>query len=154
MAFWTVLVSKRGTEGSMVRSFSRRAETMSPTGRDDLTKTLTPMLILGSPDTAAARFVTRLGLGTSSNYDAAVAAAKIRLLTAPMERSRMLDNDRAIAPRFIVPDCGEWLWRSLAAARPEPTPFDGLFEPPAEIETPVAEANALQLMAFASECAV
>lgn len=119
-----------------------------------LTKTLTPMLILGSPDTAAARFVTRLGLGTSSNYDAAEAAAKIRLLTAPMERSRMLDNARAIAPRFIVPDCGEWLWRSLAAARPEPTPFDGLFEPPAEIETPVAEANALQLMAFASECAV
>jgi hypothetical protein len=109
-------------------------------------------LILGSPDTAAARFVTRLGLGASSNYDAAEAAAKIRLLTTSRERDRLLDNARAIAPRFILPGCGEWLWRSLAAARPEPTPFDGLFESPAGSRTPIAETDASPLMAFAAEC--
>jgi radical SAM protein with 4Fe4S-binding SPASM domain len=92
-----------------------------------LTKTLTPMLVLGSGKTAAARFVNQFGLGTSSNYDAAGAPDKIAQITAPERRGRLLENARRIATCFLLPDCGAWIWRSLAAKQPEPTPFDHLY---------------------------
>ena len=102
-----------------------------------LTKTLTPMLVLGSARTAAARFVNQFGLGVSSNYDAAEAQDKIAELTIPARRTTLMANARRVAPAFLLPGCGEWLWRSLAAKRPEPTPFDHLYQ--ADVApTPVA----------------
>ena len=92
-----------------------------------LTKTLTPMLVLGSGKTAAARFIKQFGIGTSSNYDAVGAPNKIAQITAPEHRARLLENARRLAPCFLMPDCGEWIWRSLAAKQPEPTPFDHLY---------------------------
>jgi MoaA/NifB/PqqE/SkfB family radical SAM enzyme/tetratricopeptide (TPR) repeat protein len=92
-----------------------------------VTKTLTPMLVLGSVKTAAARFVTQFGLGTSSNYDAGEAQAKIAEITAPARRAELLANARRVAPGFLMPGCGEWIWRSLAAKQAGPTPFDTLY---------------------------
>ncbi|WP_414663078.1 glycosyltransferase family protein [Horticoccus sp. 23ND18S-11] len=92
-----------------------------------LTKTLTPMLVLGSAKTAAARFVNQFGLGVSSNYDASEAQAKIEEITAPTQRTRLLANARRVAPCFLMPACGEWIWQSLAAKRALPTPFDTLY---------------------------
>ena len=106
-----------------------------------LTKTLTPMLVLGSAKTAAARFVGQCGLGTSSNYDAGDAAAKIEWITTPDNRAKLLENARRLAPCFFMPECGAWIWGSLAAKRPEPTPFDRLYDlpEPAEPAAPAAE---------------
>jgi len=92
-----------------------------------LTKTFTPMLVLGSPETAAARFVERLGSGVSSNYDAGDACEKIAAITAPENREQRLGNARRAAAGFVMPGCGEWIWRSLAARECAPTPFDDLF---------------------------
>ncbi len=92
-----------------------------------VTKTQTPMLVLGSPRTAAARFVAQFGLGLSSNYDAAEAEETIAALVDPVRRSGMLASARRVASCFLVPDAGAWIWRSLAAGRPEPTPFDTEF---------------------------
>lgn len=94
-----------------------------------LTKTLTPMLVLGSDRTAAARFVNHFGLGASSNYRADEAPAKIEQVTTPEARAQLLANARRLAPAFLMPDCGQWIWRSLAARRAEPSPFDALFPP-------------------------
>lgn len=93
-----------------------------------LTKTHTPMLVLGSERTAAARFVHQFDLGLSSNYDAAEAGAKIAEITAPERRARLLGSARRVSPSFLVPDCGEWIWRSLAAKAPQPTPFDRIYQ--------------------------
>lgn len=106
-----------------------------------LTKTFTPMLVLGSPKTAAARFVQQFGLGTSSNYEASEARAKIDEITLPGRRIEILANARRLAPSFLMPDCGEWIWRSLAGKASEPTPFDQLYRAPSA--TPVIEQVAV-----------
>lgn len=92
-----------------------------------LTKTFTPMLVLGSAKTAAARFVNQFGLGLSSNYEPADAQEKIAELTAPARRAELTANARRIALSFLMPDCGDWIWHSLAAKTPQPTPFDALY---------------------------
>lgn len=104
-----------------------------------LTKTFTPMLILGSPKTAAAAFVNRFGVGASAGYDAAEVQARITELTSPARGRELRDNARRLAPCFLLPDAGEWIWRSLAAKQAGPAPFDPLYrraesvasEPPA-----------------------
>lgn len=92
-----------------------------------LTKTHTPMLVLGSPKTAAARFVSQFGLGVTSNYDATEAQEKIREITEPEFRDRLVANACKVAPSFLMPECGEWIWKSLAAKTPLATPFDALY---------------------------
>jgi MoaA/NifB/PqqE/SkfB family radical SAM enzyme len=71
--------------------------------------------------------VEQFGLGTSSNYDAGEASAKIAEITGPDNRTRLLANAHKLAPSFLMPDAGAWIWRSLAAKRAEPTPFDQLY---------------------------
>ncbi len=93
-----------------------------------LTKTLTPMLVLGSPKTAAARFVEQFGLGVSSNYDATEAREKIGEITDSARRAELTANARRVAPSFLMAAGGDWIWRSLAAKQALPTPFDHLFE--------------------------
>lgn len=107
-----------------------------------LTKTFTPMLVLGSPKTAAARFVAQFGLGTSSNYDAGEAREKIEQITAPENRAQLLANARQLAPCFLLPDAGEWIWRSLASKQPEPTPFEHLYQNAAPDHAATAEGSA------------
>jgi MoaA/NifB/PqqE/SkfB family radical SAM enzyme len=99
-----------------------------------VTKTLTPMLVLGSPKTAAARFVTQFGLGLAVPYDAGAARAQIDAIIAPERRRQFLDQARRVAPCFLLPDCGEWIWRSLEAKRALPTPFDDLYRRPGSPE--------------------
>jgi MoaA/NifB/PqqE/SkfB family radical SAM enzyme/tetratricopeptide (TPR) repeat protein len=113
-----------------------------------LTKTFTPMLVLGSPKTAAACFVEQFGLGLSSNYDAAGAQDKITEITSPTRRAELVANARKVAPAFLMPDCGEWLWRCLAAKSPQPTPFDSLYP---NIASSAVPAAALETAGTASE---
>ncbi|MBC7368197.1 MAG: glycosyltransferase [Undibacterium sp.] len=101
-----------------------------------LTKTLTPMLVLGSPETAAARLVERCGLGVSSNYDVNDAREKIAAITAPENLAQRRENFRRAAECFVIPGCGEWIWRSLAKGEAQPAPFDELFAATLVSETP------------------
>ena len=92
-----------------------------------LTKTHTPMLVLGHHDTAAARFVESLRLGLASSYDADNAAQCIDALTSPERRAEWLENAERAARQFIFPDCGKWIWQSLEVGHVLPCPFDTLF---------------------------
>lgn len=92
-----------------------------------LTKTYTPMLVLGSPKTAAARFVEKFGLGLSSNYDPTEAREKITAITEPTRRAELTANARRVAPSFLMSAGGDWIWRSLAGKESLPTPFDHLY---------------------------
>jgi tetratricopeptide (TPR) repeat protein len=84
-----------------------------------LAQTFTPMLVLGSPATAAAGFVRRLGIGLCASYEPADAAAVIQRMLDPAEREPMVAHARRIAPAFVMPGAGDWIWRSLAAGRLE-----------------------------------
>jgi len=100
-----------------------------------LTKTFTPMLVLGSAKTAAARFVNQFGLGLCSNFESPEAKERIAEITATGRRAEMTANARRIALSFLMPDCGQWIWHSLAAKAPQPTPFDALYSNLARTQT-------------------
>lgn len=96
----------------------------------------TPLLVLGSAETAAAHFVTHLGIGLVAPYDPAEAAVAIAQLTGA-ERPAVLDAIRRHARAFVMPDAGEWIWTSLAAGRPGPTPFAHIWADSAEKVEPM-----------------
>ncbi len=90
-------------------------------------QTMTPMLVIGHEATAASRFVSRFGLGSVVAYDAADPRAALRPLLEKESRQRILANIARCADKFVQPDAGAWLWRSLEAGRALPAPFIELY---------------------------
>jgi hypothetical protein len=89
----------------------------------------TPVMILGSEETAAGRFVTRLQTGLCSRYDRQDLQGQIGRLLDPRLNRALRDNIRRWSGSFVLPEAGEWLWRSLQAGRPEPAAFHAAFPP-------------------------
>ena len=85
-----------------------------------------PMLVLGNADTAAARFVTRSGIGVVAPYDRAAFLESVRRITDPVENRRMRDAAAALAPRYSDAGAAEWIWRSLARGEPADARFQQL----------------------------
>ncbi len=92
-----------------------------------LTKTRTPMLVLGSPDTCAARFATGLGIGLTAPYEVTPLQRAINRLGNEHHRSDLIDRAHAVASSFIMPDAGKWIWESLAKGSAKPAPFLEVF---------------------------
>ncbi len=85
-----------------------------------LTQAGIPLLVLGSPQSAAAVFVREMGVGISVSYsetDFVKAAAALTL-----EDFSMAVNRAAEAMR--LPEAGEWIWRSLALGQPADDRFE------------------------------
>ena len=104
-----------------------------------LVKTLTPMLVFGHPDTAAGRFALRCGLGLCTSDAPREARDKIAAMADPLMREGFIRRAREIADGFVMPDAGEWIWRSLDAGRAQPGPFDEIFDTP--VGAPAAAAS-------------
>ena len=71
-----------------------------------------------APDTAAARFVTRHGLGRVVPYRRAELAAAVEALCTPGAQARHRAAAAALAPALSARDMEAWLWRSLEAGQP------------------------------------
>ena len=105
-------------------------------------RTMTPMLVIGHPATAASQFVSRFGLGAVVPYDAADPREAIRPLLEAELRQGILANIRRCADKFVQPDAGEWIWRSLEAGRALPAPFlDAYAGPLEELERGIARLS-------------
>lgn len=87
----------------------------------------TPVMVLGSRDTAAARFVLQFGTGICASYDSAVFQKQIRELFDQALRQKWRRNIRQLAPALALPEGGAWLWQSLAQGRPVTADFHQLF---------------------------
>lgn len=74
----------------------------------------TPLLVLGHPGTAAARFVTRHGVGVTSPYDRDRFVAAVAEVTAPASQAAMRARAAALGPLFSAEGARDWIWRSLA----------------------------------------
>ncbi len=94
-----------------------------------LTQSFTPMLVLGHPDTAAARFVTNLGVGRCASYDVAEASRAITDLLRPEVRAECIQNAKTATPAFVCRNGGEWVWESLRAGSPLVASWQSFFEP-------------------------
>ncbi len=88
-----------------------------------LTQTHTPMLVLGSPETAAARFVIGLGVGMCCTYERDSVRGAFRRLTEPTTHRTLRQRAEIVSSAFVMPACGDWIWRSLETGRMEVAPF-------------------------------
>ncbi len=77
-----------------------------------------PILVLGHPDTAAARFVEELEIGAVCSYDPKEFEMSVATITDPNVSARIRKNASALSPTFSAEGLLQWIWAS--AARHEP----------------------------------
>lgn len=91
-----------------------------------------PIVVLGHPETAAARFVTDLGIGGVCDYSPESFAAAVRQVTEPDALAQIRDRARKLSPLFSSTEFSEWLWKSLTQRNAIDSRFENLmgkFEP-------------------------
>jgi hypothetical protein len=77
-----------------------------------------PVLVIGHPDTAAARFVTRAGIGLAVPYEPRAFGAAVAALARSEVQASLRARAAALAPVFSAAGAREWIWASLAAGGP------------------------------------
>lgn len=92
------------------------------------TRTDTPVLLLGSKDSAAGRFILNLGTGLCAAYQVQDLRRQLARLQDPTEHQKQRQAIRHWAPHFVLTDGGQWLWESLAQRTPLPATFDTAFQ--------------------------
>ena len=89
-----------------------------------------PILVLGSDQTAAGRFVRNLRIGTVAGYDRGEFAKAISYLMDPVNQRILRQNGLRIASQFVLEEGGEWIWRSLEGRKPATLQFSEIFPSP------------------------
>ena len=77
-----------------------------------------PMIVMGHRETAAARFVTELGLGTVCEYSAISFQNAVTLVTSDSNSAAIRARARDLSPRFSSRDLSSWIWDSLSHGQP------------------------------------
>jgi hypothetical protein len=88
-----------------------------------------PMIVMGHRETAAARFVIDLDLGTVCDYSAAGFQKAVALVTGKETSSAIRNRARALSPKFSCQGLAGWIWDSLSEGRPIDNRFQGLLLP-------------------------
>jgi FkbM family methyltransferase len=88
-----------------------------------------PMIVLGSAETAAARFLQRFDLGTSAEYDGTSFRAAVSELLQPQRQAAIRARAHDLASKFSSSGLQRWMWESLRSGRPIDARFDDLFDP-------------------------
>jgi hypothetical protein len=91
-----------------------------------LAATHTPVVVVGSPETTAARFVERFDLGGTCPYAAAPLKAAVARLTDPARQRAARGRAARLAPGFSAAPVVDWIWESLALGRPVDDRFERL----------------------------
>jgi hypothetical protein len=86
-----------------------------------------PTIVLGHPETAAAKFVTDFGLGACCAYDGPGFRSAVQTVTSPENSSKIRQIARAMAPSFASERVAAWVWASLEKAAPADDRYERLF---------------------------
>jgi FkbM family methyltransferase len=84
----------------------------------------TPMIVLGSRATAAARFVERLEVGIAASYDSR--AFREAVETVLSREQEFHERATKLAERFSARDVADWIWRSLQLGEACDSRFESL----------------------------
>jgi len=87
----------------------------------------TPALILGSPQTCGARFVSHFEIGETASYRAADIAIAIEKLTDPARQAKYRRNAARVGPLFSDAGVSDWLAQSIKQGKPADTRFETAF---------------------------
>ncbi|NJK35698.1 MAG: hypothetical protein HC919_12525 [Oscillatoriales cyanobacterium SM2_2_1] len=90
----------------------------------------TPILVLGSPNTAAAHFVTSLGIGLSCPYEPGPYRQTVQYLQQSEVQQSMRRKASQVTASFLGASSGEWLWQSLTLGKPVDDRYEKLFADP------------------------
>jgi FkbM family methyltransferase len=86
-----------------------------------------PIIVLGSPETAAARFVRRFELGTVVDYDPLQFKSAIDQILSPQTQSAIRQRAQQLAPAFSARGIRRWLEESIPLKQPVDNRFETLF---------------------------
>lgn len=86
-----------------------------------------PIVVLGSRETAAGRFVNRFELGAVVDYDANQFKAAVDRVLQPETRIAIGERAARIAPTFSAETMVRWLWESNRLRQPADNRFEDLF---------------------------
>lgn len=104
----------------------------------------TPIIVLGSRNTAAARFVERLKIGIVADYDSESFRTAVAYITQPEIQIQMRQNAASHAPLLINNRMDEWIWQSLEAGEPIDQRFAKLCSPSNYVRSFVTCLNSIK----------
>jgi hypothetical protein len=77
-----------------------------------------PILVIGHPETAAARFVTDFEIGTVCSYDPGEFARSVQAITGPIVSARIRKKASNLSPTFSSQGLSQWIRASTARGEP------------------------------------
>ncbi|WP_310428399.1 cell division protein ZapB [Chamaesiphon sp. VAR_48_metabat_135_sub] len=86
----------------------------------------TPIIFIGNQNTAAARFIQRLGIGIICDYDVDSLRQAVDYITQPHIQQEFRVRSAKLAPLFENRLTDEWIWKSLTLGKPIDGRFDRL----------------------------
>jgi hypothetical protein len=88
-----------------------------------------PILVLGSRNTGAARFVEQFGIGVVAGYQREAFVEAVDYITRPEVNLEMRQKALALASRFTDIGAAEWIWQSLTRGEPVDGRYEALMPP-------------------------
>jgi hypothetical protein len=85
-----------------------------------------PILVLGNPQTAAARIVTHLGIGAVVPYERKAFLEAVERIMQPEVNRAMRRAAFVLSVRFTDLGAAEWIWQSLAQGQPVDRRYEDL----------------------------
>jgi hypothetical protein len=89
-----------------------------------------PILVLGSAQTAAARFVTRSGIGMAAPYGRREFLEAAARITRPDVNLAMRRAAFLLSPHFADLGAAEWIWQSLEKGGPADDRYEAMMPDP------------------------
>ena len=86
-----------------------------------------PIIVLGSKETVASRFVNRFGIGETVDYDSSQFKAAVSRIVTPDAQKRIRQQAARTAPTFSATGLDKWLWDSTEMQMPADDRFEDLF---------------------------
>ncbi|GJM30477.1 MAG: hypothetical protein DHS20C17_31120 [Cyclobacteriaceae bacterium] len=78
----------------------------------------TPMIVIGSENTAVSRFIKKLGVGITIPYDALQFKGAVEWISSPEINHLFRSNAKAIAHKFSSTGAREWIMKSIDEKKP------------------------------------
>jgi hypothetical protein len=88
-----------------------------------------PIVVLGHPETSAARFVKRFGLGAVVPYDTCAVRKALERLSEAETHSAIQGRAAALSASFSAQGSANWIWRSLERGQACDLTYEKLMPP-------------------------
>ena len=72
------------------------------------------MIVMGHPETAAAKFICGMGVGAVCDYSAASFQAAVSHVTDRITSATIRARAHSLSPTFSSQGLSDWLWESMA----------------------------------------